>query len=141
MSIYSTNTHGERNDGRMKISSKGKQNLEATAPPEFKGPEGEWSPEDLFSASISSCYLLSFKALAQARKMDWDTLDVKADAKLERKDGKLTFTNVEIQPNLVVSGKENVEDYLKLLEETQHKCLVTNSMNCKFTLNPKIKVA
>lgn len=141
MSIYTTSSHSERDEERMEISSSGKKSLSATAPVEFAGPEGEWSPEDLFSASISSCYALSFKALAQARKMEWDTIDVKAQAKMERKDGHLSFTAVEIQPNLVVHGVENVDDYIRLLEETKSKCLVTNSINCDFTLKPKIKVA
>lgn len=147
MSIYTTSSHGESNSDNMEISASGiKNKIISTTPREFQGPgfqgdQDQWSPEDLFSASISSCYLLSFKALAKARKMDWDKIDVKADATLDRKDGNLAFTSVEIQPELVVRGEENVDAYMKLLEETKDKCLVTNAVNCSLKLNPKIKVA
>ncbi|MEH0862468.1 MULTISPECIES: OsmC family protein [Halobacteriovorax] len=147
MSVYTTSSHGESKNDNMEISASGIEGkIRSTAPREFQGPDfqgdqNQWSPEDLFSASISSCYLLSFKELAKARKLDWDKIDVKADATLDRKDGRMAFTSVEIKPELVVKNKKDVDKYMKLLEETKDKCLVTNTVNCSLKLNPKIKVA
>jgi organic hydroperoxide reductase OsmC/OhrA len=38
--------------------------LEVASPPEFGGPGGEWSPEHLFVAAISSCLMTTFQAIA-----------------------------------------------------------------------------
>lgn len=42
--------------------------IDAGAPPEFKGREGNWSPEHLFVASLNSCYTLTLLAIAEFSK-------------------------------------------------------------------------
>ena len=39
------------------------------APPEFKGREGVWSPEHLFVASLNTCFMLTFLAIAENSKV------------------------------------------------------------------------
>jgi len=46
-------------------SSPGKPSLAVATPPEFKGHEGFWSPEDLFVASVDACVMTTFLALAE----------------------------------------------------------------------------
>ena len=36
----------------------------AAPPPEFDGPGDRWSPETLLVAAVSSCYVLTFRAVA-----------------------------------------------------------------------------
>ena len=47
------------------ISSPGKPEIEVATPPEFKGHEGIWSPEDLFVASVNVCVMSTFLAFAE----------------------------------------------------------------------------
>jgi organic hydroperoxide reductase OsmC/OhrA len=140
MGIYTTVTKGTQENIELETSSDKKPNLAVTPPPEFKGPEGYWTPEDLFSSAISSCYLLTFKAIARMKKMDWISLEVKVDAKLEKSKSGLKFTEVKIYPHLEICCDFNVDPYLELLMKSKDNCLVTNSMNCDFEVIPKIKV-
>lgn len=38
--------------------------LYVASPPEFGGPEGVWSPEHLFVASVAACMMTTFRAIA-----------------------------------------------------------------------------
>jgi organic hydroperoxide reductase OsmC/OhrA len=138
MGIYKTNVIGNLESVELNLTSPNKSPLIITPPPEFKGPDGEWTPEDLFSAAISSCYLLTFKALSKYKKMPWENLDVTAEAKLEKTPGGLKFTEVIIYPKLKVSKDTKIEPYIKLLDEAEKNCLVSKSMNCEFQVKPKI---
>jgi organic hydroperoxide reductase OsmC/OhrA len=49
-------------------------------PPEFEGPGGGLSPEDLFNQALSNCFVATFKVYAQMSKLDFSS--VSADSKL-----------------------------------------------------------
>lgn len=140
MGSYITNAKGNPERLELILSSKGKSSLVITPPSEFGGVDDQWSPEDLFSASISSCYILTFKFLARSKKLDWESIDVHVDAKLEKVERGFRFTQVVIEPHLTVCCSSDVDPYLEILTKAKETCLVTNSMNCEFTVNPKIKV-
>ena len=140
MSIYTTTTSCLYEEVTLELTSDNKEKIVMAPPPEFKGPEGYWTPENLFSASISSCYLLTFKALARLKKMEWIDLTVTADASLEKTEKGLKFTRVEIKPVLTICCTMNVDPYLELLMKAKDSCLVTASMNCEFIVIPKVKV-
>jgi organic hydroperoxide reductase OsmC/OhrA len=140
MGIYTTSASGNSKDVELNLSSPGKESLAVTPPPEFKGPDGFWTPEDLFSASISSCFILTFKSLARFKKMEWESIEVKVEAKLEKTENGLKFTDVIIYPRLTICCSSDIDPYLELLEKTKTDCLVTKSMNCNFSVSPKVIV-
>lgn len=140
MSIYKTVTTGHSDKVELDLVCVDKPSLTVTPPPEFKGPKDQWSPEDLFCASISSCYLLTFKAMARFKKLEWRDLEVEVDAHLEKTDSGLKFTTVEIYPRLTICCQDNVDKYLEALEKAKSNCLVTSSMNCEFIVKPKVKI-
>ncbi len=47
------------------ISCAGKPDIQVATPPEFKGHESIWSPEDLFVASANVCVMTTFLAVAE----------------------------------------------------------------------------
>jgi organic hydroperoxide reductase OsmC/OhrA len=55
----------------LRINSGKLPAIEAGAPPEFKGQEGNWSPEHLFVASLNSCYTLTLLPSRNSRKFLW----------------------------------------------------------------------
>lgn len=42
---------------------------QCAVPPEFGGPGGGFSPEDLFAQALTNCFLATFKVYAQASKL------------------------------------------------------------------------
>ena len=43
------------------LCSSGKPTIEVSTPPEFKGHEGMWTPEELFVASVNICIKTTLK--------------------------------------------------------------------------------
>lgn len=138
MGIYTTHAQGFSDQANLKITANEKQDLISCPPVEFGGAANLWSPEDLFCASISSCFILTLKALARAKKMEWISLEVTTEASLAKVEGGLKFTDVTINPVLFISNSHEAAPYLELLQKAKESCLVTRSMNCNFILKPKI---
>lgn len=126
-------------EGAIEIQSPGLRAIATTSPPEFGGPEGHWSPETLLVASVADCFILTFRAIARASKLEWIDLDCEAEGKLE-KDSKLTrFTAFHIRAKLRVPEGARVEKARLLLEKAEVNCLITNSMSAKIQLDTKIE--
>jgi organic hydroperoxide reductase OsmC/OhrA len=138
--IYTTSAQGS-NDVILSLTAEKLPELAVTPPIEFGGPEGHWNPEALFSASISTCFILTFKAIAKSKKLTWSKVNVDADAYLDKNGHQLSFNRVEIFVTLTIplseAGKE--EHYLDALKKAEETCLITNSISASIQLYPKIE--
>jgi organic hydroperoxide reductase OsmC/OhrA len=100
-----------------------------TAPPaEFDGPGDRWSPETLLCGAVADCFVLSFRAVARASKLDWNSLDTRVEAKLDRVDGRTFFTEIVVHATLRVPSGTDEGRATKLMEKAEHVCLVSNSL-------------
>ena len=115
-------------EGNLSVSGAGLAEIPCAAPAEFGGPGDKWSPETLMTASVASCFILTFRAIARASKMAWLSLRCEVDGTLERKDGKTRFTEFLIHATLSVPRDTRDELALRLLEKAESSCLVTNSL-------------
>jgi peroxiredoxin-like protein len=111
-----------------------------SAPPEFGGEAGLWTPEHFLLAAVSSCFIATFKAVAQASKLDFQGIEVAADGLLERESGGFRFTKITLHPVLILYREESHEFGLRLLEKAERLCLVSRSLSSKIELEPKILV-
>lgn len=139
--IYTTSATGT-NEVILELKSENLPSMQVTPPKEFGGPEGYWNPEAFFSAAISTCFILTYKAIARGKKLEWEKIDVEVDAYLDKAGSKLSFSRVEIFVTLRVpaSGADKVEAYQKALEKAEETCLITNSINAAIQLHPKVEV-
>ncbi len=48
-------------------------------PPEFDGPGGGLSPEDLFAQALTNCFVATFKVYAEKSKLAFGALQVKSE--------------------------------------------------------------
>jgi organic hydroperoxide reductase OsmC/OhrA len=68
---------GER---RVTAQVEGKQPIEITPPPVFRGSDpSTWSPEDFFVAAAASCLAVTFTGLAADAGLAYSSLEVDAD--------------------------------------------------------------
>ena len=58
-------------DSNLTAASQGIPDQEVAGPAEFGGPGDQWSPETLILSATASCFVLSFKAIANASKFAW----------------------------------------------------------------------
>lgn len=115
--------------------------ITCATPPEFTGGiPGIWSPEHLYAAAISSCYMSTFVAIAENFKLSFEDFSCKTTCKLELIEGKFLITEALIEPVIVLNDPEiNNDKALRVLEKSKAACLVTNSMNTTSRLQPLIK--
>jgi organic hydroperoxide reductase OsmC/OhrA len=127
--------------GNVAVTSEGLPALETNAPPEFDGPAGYWSPETLLIASVANCYLLSFRAVARASKLEWQDLDLSVEGVLDRVDGVTRFVKFTVAPRLTIADPVRETLARTVLEKSKRACLITNSLNGECELRPEISVA
>lgn len=115
--------------------------LELATPPQFpSGVEGIWSPEHLFTASVASCLMTTFLAIAENSKLEFKDFKCKSSGKLDRIDGKFLMTEVILEPTVTVLNEADKEKAERVLQKSETNCLISNSVNSKITMIPTIVV-
>ncbi len=129
---------GER---KGRLSWEGKPGIEVSSPPEFGGPPGFISPEDLFVASAVSCYLSTFLAMADKVRASFVNFSCSAEATLEQVEGRgLLFTSIVLKPKVGIADVGEERPVTNALELAKKYCLVTNSMTCEVEVSPTVEV-
>jgi organic hydroperoxide reductase OsmC/OhrA len=109
------------------------------APPEFKGREGQWTPEHLFVASLNTCFMLTLLAIADNSKLPLVSFSSTAKGKLEKVPGSsYQITEVFIKPRLVIASVEDLGRIERILEKAQENCFISNSIKSTVKLEPAI---
>src|SRR6266705_2962288 len=80
-----------------------------TAPPEFGGLEGRWTPEDLLLCAVASCFTATFHTIARYAKFEYTDLGVEAEAVVSRADSGYNFSEIVIRPQLTISREQERE--------------------------------
>lgn len=113
--------------------------LEVSSPPEFQGHEHTWTPEHLFVASVNSCYMATFIAIAELSKLAVVSFTSSAVGKLEKIEGQgYRITEIILKPNLVIQYEYDAERAQRILEKAQTNCLISNSISTQVKLEPQI---
>lgn len=115
------------------------------APPaNFGGPGDEWSPEDLLVASMTSCFLLSFKAIARISRLEWTEFDCECAGTLDKMpedNKKMAFAHFDIQAKLIIPNEADKAKAEKLLHKAEETCLISNSLTSEKQLSVTVEVA
>ncbi len=128
-------------DQSVNLSSPGLADLTTAGPAEFGGPGDLWSPETLLVGAVADCFVLSFRAIARAAKLEWDSLDCEATGILDKVERVTQFTRFDVRAELTVPPGTNTEKAHKLLEKAEKHCLITNSMKAPSTLDASVRVS
>ncbi|MBI2866850.1 MAG: OsmC family protein [Chloroflexi bacterium] len=128
---------GER---RGTLSSEGKQDIAVGTPPEFRGQPGLWSPEELLVASVESCVMLTFLALAFRADLKLASYESQAVGRLEFLDGTYAVTAVAVSPVITLANEADKEKAEGLFEKVHDQCFISNSIESDVTLEPVFKV-
>ena len=122
------------------LHSPGVPDLATAAPKEFDGPGNRWSPETLLTGAVCDCFVLGFRAVAAASKLEWKRLEVEVDGTLSRVERRMLFTAMRIRARLTVpSGHEGRAP--RILDKAEEICLVTNSLSAEVDYEGEVIVA
>jgi peroxiredoxin-like protein len=110
-----------------------------TAPPEFGGLEGRWTPEDLLLGAIASCYTTTFRALADYSKLEYADLEVEVEGVIRKTDSGYSFSQIVIRPNLTISSDREQTSALRLLQKAKTMCLVSRAISVEQKFEPHVQ--
>jgi peroxiredoxin-like protein len=128
-------------DGSILIQEDKLPQLVSAPPAEFGGPGDQWSPEHLLVASVADCFILTFRAVARASKLEWTAIDSSAVGVLDRVDRETKFTEFTVKATLAVPGGTDMDKAQRLLEKSEAACLITNSLSAECHLETEIIVS
>lgn len=137
---YHVNASAET-DGNVTIKADDLPQIVTAPPAEFGGPGDQWSPETLLVGAIADCFILTFRAIARASKLEWTRLECSAEGVLERVERVTRFTTVTVKATLTVPAGTDEDKAERLLEKSEEACLVTRSMLAESHLETEIIVA
>jgi len=112
-----------------------------SSPPEFKGEAGYWTPEHFLVAAVSSCFVVTFYAIAELSKLEFLALELSAVGKLGKPEGKLRFVEMVLSPTVTIARNEDRERANRLLEKAEQGCLIARSLAFPVTMEPVVQVA
>ena len=130
-------------EGRIGVMSSEKldDEIEVATPPEFPGGvEGIWSPEHLFTAAVSSCFMTSFTAIAEYSKFEFEDLDVESSGVMGKEDGKYVMSKVILKPVLTIRDESQFKKAHRVLEKAEQICLITRSIKSEIEFRPEVRV-
>lgn len=108
----------------------------ASANPAFMGSPGPVDPEEAFVASLSSCHMLTFLAIAAKKRLVVDSYDDHAVGVMaENSRGRLAITRVTLHPTIAFSGAEPDAETLERMHHLAHEqCFIANSVTTEVTV-------
>jgi peroxiredoxin-like protein len=115
--------------------------LHFTAPLQFGGLEGRWTPEDLLLTAVGSCYATTFRALADYSKFEYADLEVQVAGTVQKVASGYSFSEIVTRPALAMVREEDRERAVRLLQKAQDLCLVGRALSVKHTFEPSIRFA
>lgn len=96
-------------------------------------------PEEAFVASLSSCHMLWFLAIAAKRKFCVDRYaDAAVGVMAKNPEGKMAMTVVTLRPEVILSGERlpTREQLDRLHLEAHEECFIANSVRTEVRCEP-----
>lgn len=111
-----------------------------SAPPEFNGRVGLWTPEHFFVAAVASCYVSTFSGISEISKFEFISLELETEGRLGRDEKGLRFLGIILRPQVKIVREADRDRALRLLEKAEKSCLIARSIACPVTMEPEIHV-
>jgi len=112
----------------------------ASAAPDFRGDAALVNPEEAFVASLSSCHMLTFLAMAAKKRFVMDSYSDDAVGYLEKNEsGRLAMTRVVLRPRIEwAQGAIVSQTDLDMLHHQAHEgCFIANSVKTNVIVEPR----
>lgn len=122
------------------LTIEGKPKVQIATPPEFEGPEGIISPEDLFVAAATSCFMTTFITFTKKMRFEFKAFSCEGQGMLARVEKGFEFTKLILRSKVAVDSEELVSKAERALELAEKYCLVSNSMKCQIEHENEVTV-
>ena len=112
----------------------------ASAAPEYLGNAGLVNPEEAFAASLASCHLLTFLAIASYKNYKITNYKDEVTAVVEKNaDKKLAVTKVILRPAVSFSNDNapGRKELMKMHDKAHKECFIANSVLTEIVVEPE----
>jgi organic hydroperoxide reductase OsmC/OhrA len=111
-----------------------------TAPKEFGGLEGRWTPEELLLAALAGCFTTTLRSISGNDQFDFTDLQVEASGTIRKSQFGYGFSEIVIHPTLKIACSEERERALDLLNKAERLCLASRAIDVPLRFEPQIEV-
>ena len=114
--------------------------IRASAAPAYLGNTACVDPEEAFVASLSSCHMLTFLAIASRKRLVLDGYHDDAVGILDKDaSGRLAITRVTLRPTVQFSGEKlpAPEEVTQMHDQAHHACFIANSVKTEVLVEPR----
>ena len=101
-------------------------------PPEFQGPGGGASPEDLYALALANCFVATFKVFAEKSSAGFVSLLADGCLTLDRDEKGVPWMS-RFHLKLRIEGAADAARIRTLLEKTSRSCMILNSVRTEKT--------
>ena len=123
------------------ISMNGKPDILGSSDASFRGDKNKHNPEDLIVASLSGCHMLWFLHLcADNGVVVTKYIDRAIGTMVENADGSGQFSEVTLQPEVVVTDSSMIEKVNAIHDKAHHMCFIARSVNFPVRHKPTARV-
>jgi organic hydroperoxide reductase OsmC/OhrA len=122
--------------GNHRVELEGRPALEVSAAPQYRGDPSKLNPEELFLASLSSCQMLTYLALAARAGVEVTEYEDRAEATLAMAERRMRITEVVLRPRITIAPTSDEAKARALVESAHEGCFIANSVACAVRAEP-----
>ena len=114
--------------------------VRGSAAPAYLGNERCVDPEEAFVASLSSCHMLTFLAIAAKKQFVVDAYRDEAIGILGKDaSGRLAVTRVTLHPEVTFGSQKTPtpDEVAQMHDQSHHACFIANSVKTEVTVEPR----
>lgn len=126
--------------GRVTVASGAFPEQPITLKRRTEGGQGTTSPEELIAAAHAACYSMALSAALTRNSTPPDRLDVSAEVSLERVDGKLKITAIDLSARGTVPGVD-ADAFQEIAKTAEQNCPVSNALRGSVEIRLRAELA
>jgi organic hydroperoxide reductase OsmC/OhrA len=114
--------------------------LETSAAVQYMGKEEYSNPEELLAASLASCHMLTFLAIAAKSRYVVDSYEDEATAVLGKNaEGNVAVTKIILKPKVAFSGEKRPDaaQLRSLHDKAGKNCFIESSLKSEVVVEPQ----
>ena len=120
----------------------GKEPFSGSADPHFRGDPALPNPEDMLTAALAACHMVSYLALCAREGIRVETYEDPATACMElTADGGGAFVEASLFPRVEIAGGADLERAIQLHEKAHEQCYVASSVRFPVHVHPTVTMA
>src|SRR5262245_53335371 len=123
--------------GNHRVEFAGRPVLEVSGAPQYRGDGTKLNPEELLVASLASCQLLTYLALAPRVGITVLAYEDTPVGTLAIADKKMRVTEILLRPRITIAAGD-AETARALVERAHEGCFIGNSISCAVRIEPEI---